>query len=169
MTNFCLGPKSWIGHWDPHFTLRSKILVFGSTFLQVLLILGTNWNWVKKSLCHILSSLRNHFSETVKKNTAVPGKGPNLWQAQLYYWPSNGHWSLACPRQIRPYGIFVLDQHCIGLVDHFSALITKAMFLKVTVYREKKRKFSLIHKLATRWRSVSKNLLCLLFCPERGC
>ena len=32
-------------------------------------------------------------------------------------------------------------------------------------YREKKRKFSLIHKLATRWRTVSKTLFCLQFFP----
>ena len=29
-------------------------------------------------------------------------------------------------------------------------------------YREKKQKFSLMHKLVTRWRTVSKTLLCLL-------
>ena len=38
-TRFCLGPKIGIGHWDPHFMLRSKIHVLGSTILELLLIL----------------------------------------------------------------------------------------------------------------------------------
>ena len=34
------------------------------------------------------------------------------------------------------------------------------------VYREGKQKNSLMHKLANRWRTVSKTLLCLLLCPD---
>ena len=32
LTHFCLRAKTRIGRWDPHFTLRSKIFVFCSTF-----------------------------------------------------------------------------------------------------------------------------------------
>ena len=49
-TNFCLGPKIWIGHWNPHFTLRSKIHILGSTILKVHLVLAPNRNCVQKSL-----------------------------------------------------------------------------------------------------------------------
>ena len=33
LTHFCLGAKTWIGRWDPYFTLKSKIFVFCSSFL----------------------------------------------------------------------------------------------------------------------------------------
>ena len=49
-THFCLGHKIEIGHWDPHFALRSKTHVFGCTILQVILILISNKNCVGKSL-----------------------------------------------------------------------------------------------------------------------
>ena len=39
-----LALEIWIGHWDPHFTLRSKIHVMDSTILKVLLILVSNRN-----------------------------------------------------------------------------------------------------------------------------
>ena len=41
LTYFCLGPKTWIGRWDPSFSLRSKILVFGSTFFTSTFDFGT--------------------------------------------------------------------------------------------------------------------------------
>ena len=34
---------------------------------------------------------------------------------------------------------------------------------RITIYREKKQKFSLIHKLVNRWYNVSKTLFCLQF------
>ena len=49
-THFCLESKIWIGHWDPRFTIRSKIHVFSDTILQVLLILIANRNCVWKSI-----------------------------------------------------------------------------------------------------------------------
>ena len=56
-THFCLGPKTWIGHWYTHFTLRSKIHVFGDTILQLVLILIANRNHVWKSLrLHVLAT-----------------------------------------------------------------------------------------------------------------
>ena len=47
---FALDPKFEFGHLDSCFALRSKIHVFGSTILQVLLILIRNGNCVLKSL-----------------------------------------------------------------------------------------------------------------------
>ena len=40
LTYFWLGPKTWNGHWDPHFALRSKIHVFCSTFPWEVLVFG---------------------------------------------------------------------------------------------------------------------------------
>ena len=34
LTHFCLGPKSWNGHWDPCFRLSFKIDVFGSKYFH---------------------------------------------------------------------------------------------------------------------------------------
>ena len=62
LTHFCLGAKTWIGRWDPHFALRSKIFVFCSTFWWVLLILVPNRNCVWKKLCSDLANIRNHIS-----------------------------------------------------------------------------------------------------------
>ena len=50
LTYFYLGPKTEIDCLDLRFTFRSKIHVFSSTILKVLLILVPNRNCVRKSL-----------------------------------------------------------------------------------------------------------------------
>ena len=46
---FCLGPKTWLGYWDPRFNLSFKISVLGSTFWWEGLILVWNRNCAKNS------------------------------------------------------------------------------------------------------------------------
>ena len=65
LTHFCLGSKTWMGCWDPRFTLRSKIHVFGSTFWSVVLILVPKQNCARKSLCCDSASPRNHILMSV--------------------------------------------------------------------------------------------------------
>ena len=76
-THFRLGPKSWIGHWDPCFTLRLKIFVFPSTFWYLLLILVPNRNFVHKRFMqwfgqswksHLLSVNREWVMVTIHVN-----------------------------------------------------------------------------------------------------